>query len=90
MKQYQLRDPESNAVVFLGSAKECADFLGVSDKALYVSVARGRDHCAGYYVETAPDSEWSAEDWKAIGRWDRFMAPLRRKYGIAVRQGGAT
>ena len=90
LREYLLRN-WCGAVVFRGTVKECAGFLEVSDTAFYAVIRKGRTEYRGYRIEEAETaSEWTQEDWRVIGNWNKFTAPLRRKFGIDVKRGGTT
>ena len=82
---WTIRDVKTDEVVFRGTTKECADFCGTNIKNFYITVTR-----YGGYKQYEAEESFCATDRKAdddaIYNWDRFMEPLRKKYGIPIRR----
>ena len=78
-KRYRIRNVEMNEIVFEGTTKECAEFLGITRESFYSRSYTG-GFCKKWSIEDGPtDAELDRE---AIRKWDEFTEPLRRKYGI--------
>ena len=84
----------TDAFVFEGTPKECAEFIGVSNSYLCNYIRDGRKYISGGKYRVIPvDKEWkkdlqrSGDNLQAIQAWDAFVTPLREKYGIPVHRG---
>lgn len=85
----------TDAFVFEGTPKECAEFIGVSHTHLLNYVRDGRKYIGGGKYRIVPvDGVWEKElkrdgsDLRAIQAWDAFIEPIREKYGVPVYKGG--
>ncbi len=84
-KLYRLRDCTSDKVVFVGTAAECAEVLGIKERSFHVIrsqyASRGeRPKSKGHYLEEL--GRTSASDMEAIIAWDTLTERLRREFGI--------
>ena len=83
-RRWIMRDKETNAVVFAGTTNECAEFIGCKSKTFYMAVTRDPD---GIYKQwRVSEAVSQSANTEAIMKWDMFMAPLRKKYGIPIRR----
>lgn len=87
MSIWKITDPKTKKVVFEGTTNECAEFIGCKPKTFHTTMQRSRN---GRYKQYVVTEEFCAteptDDAEAIYNWDRFMEPLRRKYGIPVKR----
>ena len=76
--QYRLYDMEGR-FLFLGSAPECARFLGINIKTF-----RRRVMLEDYITERTIQIEraHASTDEQAAENWDRFIAQFRKQHGI--------
>lgn len=84
--RWVMRDQKSGKVVFEGTTKECADYAGINHKTFHTTVTRYGKYKRWLVEETFSATDRSTENEEAIRRWDAFMEPLRKKYGIPVRR----
>lgn len=87
--RYCIRDRETGAIAAEGSARECAERLGVTDN----TIRRwGLNGCHQKWKVTRTGGKISQAavvpdgDAAAVRSWDAFMEPLRKKYGIEVKR----
>ncbi len=83
---FRLFDTATGELVAEGTSRECGEAIGARSKAIYDAYYNYPESTyKGYAIEeiTASDLEANAE---AAKKWDRFMEPIRKKYGIPVRR----
>ena len=77
-------EPDTRTVVFEGTTAECGEFFGVSAHTFYIGSQSGR--YKGYdIVRLDVAHDFTKEDYEAMAKWDAFVEPLRKKYGIPIR-----
>lgn len=83
---YYVYDKETEELVVSGSAKECAEAIGVHPATIQgagLSTAPMRD----YFVEREPYCG-SNEIRRLAAQWDAFCEPIWKRYGIMVKRDG--
>lgn len=86
IKHYAVYDIVSGEQLAYGTARECAEAIGVHDETIRKN-ARGNIKSLKYEVVEAPSQEekQTREDMLTAARnWDAFCEPIRKKYGIKV------
>lgn len=83
-KRYTVRDITTGKILATGTATECGEALGMTNKTVY-ALGRGDFTSKNYIVtENSPEKEFDTDMREAANKWEAFAGPLRRKYGIPV------
>ena len=88
-KKFRVYNNITGKLVAEGSAKECCAIIGCSSSNFYYAAANNKTVCGGRWRVTEesiapPKKVGAASDFEAILNWDKFVEPLRKKYGIPV------
>lgn len=63
--EYMIIDAKTEETLMIGTVKECADFIGVKKRAIYVNVSRGLKHAGrhrNYRIEPTGTPEYDVFD----------------------------
>lgn len=91
--RYELYDIITDQLVFAGTERECADFVGTKPGRIRDAYCHTRKGIYKNYriVDVTGNSEYvcmSDRDRDAIENWDKFTKPLRKEFGIPVYRPG--
>lgn len=81
---YYVYDKETEELVVSGSAKECAEAIGVHTATIQ-GAGLGTAPMRNYFVEREPYCG-SNEIRRLAAQWDAFCEPIRKRYGIKVKK----
>lgn len=88
MYSYKVYDRASGLLLAQGTTKEAAAQLGMKETGFRAAVDRMRNGVPGKFVIEEfggkADKPGTIEADVAAAKWDRFVEPLRRKYGVKV------
>lgn len=90
MNYYKIFKTTTGELLKFGTARECAEFIGIGERWFSDAVGRGLELGRGRYrvevikgmsTQVRHESEATME---AIAAWDAFTEPIRREFGIPV------
>ena len=90
LKRFKVFDVKTGELLVEGTAKECAEGVGLSESGFRQAavISDGVGHSKYKIIDETPPEDEIRElsyDFKvAAKKWDEFCEPIRKKYGIPV------
>lgn len=81
---YYVYDKETEQLVASGTAKECAQAVGVHPATIQ-GAGLGSTPMRSYFVERTRPCD-ANEPLRLAAQWDAFCEPIRKRYGIKVKK----
>ena len=83
---YKIFDRYTGELLAEGTARQCADELGITQSAFRSRAERSKNNGQrrSWDVEVSGQVSRDEQNREAIKNWDAFCAPLRKKYGIPI------